>query len=248
MPVRAVLWDLDDTIFDYTGTERAGALAHFEAEGLLAAHGGPERALGLWREVMEFHYARFVSGELTFAGQRRARARHFLGPAVPDAEADAWFDRYRAHFEAAGRPAFPDVAPALEALAAAGYRHGVLSNSSAAQQEPRLRMLGLRDRFEVLLCSAELGWAKPAPEAFLAGCDALALPPHQVAYVGDRADTDARGADAAGLTGIWLDRGRPGAAPETPDPHPDLRRITGLAELPALLAGDTRFGAPSPIG
>jgi len=244
MPIRAVLWDIDDTLFDYSGAERDGALAHFEAEGLLPAHGGPERALGLWREVMERHYARFLAGELTFAEQRRERARDFLGREMDDAAADEWFGRYREHFEAARWSAFADVLPALDTLAAAGYRHGALSNSSAVQQEPKLHQIGLRDRLEVLLCSAELGHAKPAPQAFLAACAALALPPHEVAYVGDQPDTDARGADAAGLCGIWLDRaGRGGPATAS-----DLRRITDLRQLPALLTADTRFGAPSPIG
>lgn len=131
--------------------------------------------------------------------------------------------------------------PALDALTA-GYRHGVLSNSSSAVQHRKLRRLGLRDRFECLLCSEELGHAKPAPEAFLAACDALGLPPHEVAYVGDKPDVDARGAEAAGLFGVWLDRAGDGVA------APDLRRITALGQLPALLADHTRFGAPSPIG
>ncbi|MDX3237057.1 HAD family hydrolase [Streptomyces sp. ME03-5709C] len=239
MPIRAVLWDIDDTIFDYSGAERAGALRHLEAEGLLGAFGGAEGALRMWREVMEKHYARFLSGELTFTEQRRARARAFLGSAVEDAAADAWFAAYYAHFEAAWA-VFPDVLPALDALTP-GYRHGLLSNSVTAHQERKLARLGLRDRFECLVCSRELGHAKPAPEAFLGACRVLGLPPGEVAYVGDRADTDARGADAAGLYGVWLDRTGSVTAP-------DLRRITGLAELPALLAADTRFGAPSPIG
>lgn len=239
MPIRAVLWDIDDTIFDYSGAERAGALRHLEAEGLLGAFGGEERALRTWREVMEAHYTRFLTGELTFTEHRRERVRALLGPAVGDAAADAWFAAYYVHFEAAWA-VFPDVVPALEALTP-GYRHGLLSNSSTAHQERKLTRLGLRDRFECLVCSQELGHAKPAPEAFLGACQALGLPPAEVAYVGDKADTDARGADAAGLYGVWLDRTGSVTAP-------DLRRITGLAELPALLAADTRFGAPSPIG
>jgi putative hydrolase of the HAD superfamily len=241
MPIRAVLWDIDDTLFDYSGAERTGALRYFEAEGLLRAYESAEQALGHWRAVMEIHYDRFLAGELTFPEQRRERVRAFLGRPLADAEADAWFEGYRVHYEGADWSAFPDVVPALDALTPA-YRHGVLSNSSVLQQDPKLRALGLRDRFEVLLCSAELGHAKPAPEAFLAACDARRLPPREVAYIGDKPDIDARGADEAGLTGIWLDRARTGAG------LPGLRMITGLGQLPALLAGDTRFGAPSRIG
>ncbi|THA62050.1 HAD family hydrolase, partial [Streptomyces sp. A0642] len=34
MPIRAVLWDIDDTIFDYSGADRIGMRKHLEAEGL----------------------------------------------------------------------------------------------------------------------------------------------------------------------------------------------------------------------
>ncbi|MFE7131733.1 HAD family hydrolase, partial [Streptomyces sp. NPDC057638] len=34
MPIRAVLWDIDDTLFDYATADRAGFIAHVRAEGL----------------------------------------------------------------------------------------------------------------------------------------------------------------------------------------------------------------------
>ncbi|MFC4493933.1 HAD family hydrolase [Streptomyces ovatisporus] len=259
MPIRAVLWDVDDTLFDYTGSDRAGALRHIEAERLLSRHPSPEAALARWREVMEEQFARFVGGELGFLEHRRERARAFLGTALSDAEADAWFGRYIALYEQAWT-LFPDAVPALDALTPR-YRHGVLSNSSSAVQERKLRRLGIRGRMEALLCADEIGHAKPAREAFRAGCAALGLPPQEVAYVGDRYDIDARAADEAGLHGIWLDRtgtaGTAGTAECTgtgaeeaagAGGHPDgratavpgttavVRRITGLGELPSLLA------------
>lgn len=159
---------------------------------------------------------------------------------MTDPQADAWFDRYVEHYKAAWA-LFPDVLPVLDALAGT-HRHGVLSNSSAANQDPKLRHLGLRDRFEVLVCAAELGVSKPDAAAFLAACEALALPPGQVAYVGDQPEIDARGARDAGLTAVWLDReGGRGPGPE------GVHRIEGLDRLPELLAADTRFGARSGI-
>ncbi|MFI7275441.1 HAD family hydrolase [Streptomyces sp. NPDC049879] len=231
MAIRAVVWDIDDTVSDHTGAARTGALAHLGALGLLAGFPSPEAAFARWEEVTETHYARFTRGELSFAEQRRERVRHFLGRPLDDAAADAWFGGYLRHHEAAWT-LFPDVLPALDALTPA-YRHGLLSNSSAANQHRKLTALGVRERFEFLLCSDEIGHAKPAPEAFLAVCAALGLAPHEVAYVGDHPDTDAGGADAAGLRGIWLDRPGLGRVPAGRAP---ARRITDLADLPALLA------------
>ncbi|MEU9256250.1 HAD family hydrolase [Streptomyces sp. NPDC048270] len=241
MPIRAVLWDIDDTLFDYTGADAAGLSRHLAAERIAERYGTPAQALALWREITDRNWARFAAGEGTFQGQRRDRVREFLErPAMTDGEADAWFDQYVAHYKAAWT-VFPDVVPVLDALAA-DYRHGVLTNSSTVNQDPKLRDLGLRDRFEVLVCAVELGISKPEAGAFLAACEALGLPPADVAYVGDQPEIDARGARDAGLLAIWLDRD--GGRGDGPD---GVHRIEGLDLLPELLTSDTRFGARSGI-
>ncbi|NUS14675.1 MAG: HAD family hydrolase [Streptomyces sp.] len=239
MAIRAVLWDIDDTLFDYGRAERTGMRHHLAHEGLPDAYDGVEQALDRWRDLTVLHWQRFADGECDFDGQRLARVRDFLGRPLTDDEAEEWFGRHKAHYEAAWE-LFPDALPALDGLAA-GYRHAVLSNSAFDHQDRKLRALGVRDRFEVLLCAAELGVAKPEAAAFHAACDALGLPPGEVAYVGNEPDIDARGATEAGLMGIWLDRGGSGG-------RPDLTRITGLGELAAMLRPDTRFGAVSLIG
>ncbi|MFF5974647.1 HAD family hydrolase [Streptomyces sp. NPDC012769] len=240
MTIRAVLWDIDDTIFDYTSADHAGMRAHLAAEGLLGGYASVEEALRCWKELTELHWRRFEAEGGDFLDQRRNRVRDFLGrPELTVAEADGWFERYVVHYEAAWE-LFPDTLPVLDLLAAE-YRHGVLSNSSIRNQDRKLRVLGVRDRFEAVVCAAELGVAKPAAEAFHLACAALGLPPEQVAYVGDQPEIDALGAVEAGLLGVWLDRADTGG-------RPGLTRITGLHQLPGVLRGDTRFGAPDTFG
>ncbi|MGW1159557.1 HAD family hydrolase [Streptomyces sp. NPDC002519] len=251
MPIKAVVWDVDDTLFDYTAADRAGMREHLAAEGLLGGYGSVEQALDRWRRSTDLQWARYAAGKTSFEGQRRDRVRVFLERALTDDEADAWFLRYRDHYEAAWS-LFPDVLPVLDALAAS-HRHAVLSNSSIHVQDHKLRALGVRDRFEAVLCAAELGVSKPDARAFRAACDALGLAPHQVAYVGDHPEIDGRGAAEAGLLSVWIDRagvrvvtdGQPAARPEVPA---GLHRIVSLDELPAVLGADTRFGAPSTFG
>ncbi|MEV0640315.1 HAD family hydrolase [Streptomyces sp. NPDC050619] len=244
MSLEAVVWDVDDTIFDYTTADRVGMRGHLAAEGLLDGYDSVEQALVRWRRITDAQWARFAAGEATFQGQRRDRVRVFLGDAaLSDAEADAWFERYVAHYETAWA-LFPDVLPALDALASS-HRHAVLSNSSIHVQDRKLRLLGVHDRFEAVLCAAELGFSKPDARAFLAACDALELAPHQVAYVGDHPEIDGRGAADAGLLSVWIDRtGVHTGSDAAAGPH----RIASLAELPAILGADTRFGAPSTFG
>jgi putative hydrolase of the HAD superfamily len=114
----------------------------------------------------------------------------------------------------------------------------VLSNSSLSNQDRKLRILGVRDRFEAVLCAAELGVSKPDAAAFHAACHALGLDPGEVLYVGNEPDIDAGGAVAAGLAGVWLDRHGVGGRPE-------LVRITDLGELSGLLRRDLRGPAQS---
>ncbi|MET7859689.1 HAD family hydrolase [Streptomyces sp. NPDC005318] len=239
MPIRAVIWDIDDTIFDYTGADRVGMHRHLASEGLPGGYASVEQALDGWRALTDVHWARFAAGETDFPGQRRDRVRAFLGRPLTDAEADDWFAGHLGHYEAAWS-LFPDAAPVLELLAGR-YRQAVLSNSSIVNQDRKLRVLGVRDRFEAVVCAVELGVSKPEAGAFHAACDALGLAPKDVVYVGDHPDIDAGGAVAAGLNGVWLDRGGRGG-------RPDLVRITGLDQLPGLLAGNTRFGASDTFG
>ncbi|MGW7205289.1 HAD family hydrolase [Streptomyces sp. NPDC054837] len=243
MSIRAVVWDVDDTLFDYTGADRAGMRLHLAAEGLLEAYESAEQAIVSWREITDVQWARFSAGEVDFQGQRRDRVRAFLGAELSDAEADAWFQRYIAHYETVWA-LFPDVLPVLDALADS-HRHAVLSNSSIHVQDRKLRALGVYDRFEAVLCAAELGVSKPQAGAFHAACEALELGPEEVAYVGDHPEIDGRGAAEAGLRSFWIDRDGVYATGTAPvGPH----RIATLAELPAILGADTRFGAPSTFG
>ncbi|MFD7712274.1 HAD family hydrolase [Streptomyces sp. NPDC059785] len=244
MSIRAVVWDVDDTIFDYTAADRAGMRGHLAAEGLLDGYEGVEQALGVWREITDRQWARFAAGEVSFEDQRRDRVRAFVGGALTDTEADAWFQRYMTYYEGAWA-LFPDVLPVLDLLVTS-HRHAVLSNSSLHVQERKLRLLGVRDRFEAVLCAAELGVSKPDAAAFHAACEALELPPHEVAYVGDHPEIDGRGAAEAGLLAVLIDRGGAHDGAVTPPAGP--KRIASLAELPAVLGADTRFGAPSTFG
>ncbi|MBH1933948.1 HAD family hydrolase [Streptomyces sp. AV19] len=243
MPLRAVLWDVDDTLFDYTGSDRTGVARHLEAEGLLARYGTAERAFSLWRAVMEAQFARFLAGEIDFQEHRRERVRVFLGARIADAEADAWFVGYVRHYEAAWA-LFPDAGPALEVLGRS-FRQAVLSNAGTDHQRRKLGLLGVRGHFEDVLGADRLGRAKPDPGAFLDACAALGLRPEEVVYVGDQLETDAVAARAAGLHGVWLDRtgGTDGTA--VPD---GVRRVRGLDELPGLLRPVIDFGAPSTFG
>lgn len=227
MTLRGILFDIDDTLFDYSASERFGVLGHLEAEGLSDRFTSPDEALRIWREIMEEEYSRFLAGEITFKEQQQLRVMRFLDKAgiVPD-DPDAWFARYAA-LRNARWEAFPDAAPVLDALAKR-FRLGVISNSSLAHQLGKLESIGLGTHFahEVIVCSSEYGCAKPDPAIFLEGCARLGLEPYETAYVGDKYDVDAIGARDAGLTAFWIDR----SAGDRGE-HEGIKVIHSLTEL-----------------
>lgn len=94
------------------------------------------------------------------------------------------------------------------------------------------------------------GSGKPDPRVFAEACRRLGTDPARTAYVGDELDVDARGALAAGLVGVWLDR--PGT--RRGGPHPEdpasarasgVHVVHGLADLPVAL-GLTETVATAP--
>ena len=231
MSIEAVLFDVDDTLIDHSGAVVRGFLARL-AE--VAPGADADAAAAEWRRLEEWHYERYLAGELTWQGQRRERVRGILTwlghtDLEDDAAVDEWFEAYRAAFDAATE-AFAETVEVLDGL---GVPMGVISNNETSNLLAKLDRSGLGGRFDVVLCPSEGGLpAKPHPEVFLAGCRALGSRPEATAYVGDRLRTDALGAHAAGLVGVWLDRwDRTAELPER------VVRISDLRELPALVAG-----------
>ena len=142
----------------------------------------PEGARGFWRELLERSCALlgkedpgpFAAAEL-FARFERA---------------DAWELR-------------PGAREVLTELRRRGLRVAVTSNWD--RRLPRvLANLGLGDDIDAVVCSEDVGSAKPAEAIFLAACRELALAPASVLHVGDAKIEDREGAEAAGLPALWL--------------------------------------------
>lgn len=240
MRVRAVLFDLDDTLFAHRSAVEAAILAHLSATGLDVPD--PDAALVTWRELEEHHYHRYLSGEVDYLQQRRDRASAIVaeygGTVLAGAEADAWWTAYLVEYRSAWR-LHEDALPCLDALAARipGVRFGIITNGELDFQTPKLDALRLSERVDAVVASGEVGVAKPDPRIFALACDALDVAPGEAAYVGDRLRTDAIGAARAGLTGVWLDRhGDPQDPGELEEADRlGVVRVTGLDEVPAVL-------------
>ncbi|HYB54351.1 MAG TPA: HAD family hydrolase [Thermoanaerobaculia bacterium] len=123
--------------------------------------------------------------------------------------------------------AYSDAAAVLAALAARGYRLGVVSNADG-RVRGLLKEAGLSALFELVIDSSEVGVEKPDPRIFLAATERLGLAPASCAYVGDIYEIDVVGARRAGLEALLIG---PGVAPE------DVPRARALPDLLAFFPG-----------
>ena len=204
--MKAVIFDLDNTLFDHTASATYAVRTWVpELGGVLS-----DELVEQWFVIEEDQYDRFLAGELTHQGQRRGRLRAFLpvlGRPVPstDAELDEVFAGYLQQYRD-NWIAYPDARPALEVARSNGWRIGVLTNGSTRQQNAKLAAIGLAEFIDVVCCSEDLGVSKPAPEAYLRTCAALGVDPADTLMIGDNLERDVLAAQVAGLTARHLDR------------------------------------------
>lgn len=150
-------------------------------------------------------------------------------------------DEERERRAAAGKPEdfgeenlYGDVRPCLQTLQDAGLRVGIAGNQTA-RAEQILKALQLPT--DVLGTSESWGVEKPSPGFFERLIEEAGVPSESVLYVGDRLDNDIRPAQEAGLATAVVRRGPWGHVLSDPPVEARLLfRLTGLAELPALVA------------
>ncbi|MCX6020391.1 MAG: HAD family hydrolase [Chloroflexi bacterium] len=126
---------------------------------------------------------------------------------------------------------FNDALPVLDTLKPRMYI-GVLSNGHSAVQREKLAALNIGHYFERVFISEEIGIAKPDPAIFGHVLEATGFAPSEVAYVGDSQDQDVPGAQIAGIVSVWLNRRN--REPDPAYPLPD-HMISTLTEMLPLL-------------
>lgn len=135
-------------------------------------------------------------------------------------------------FAAAGEAElFPETLEALQGVRALA-RLALLSNTQSFDLD-LLDRLGLAEAIRVRGLSAELGAAKPEPEAFDALAKRLGLFPGNLVMVGDSWNDDIEGALAAGWTAIWINRH--GRARPSHDPEAELLELPDLSQVPEVV-------------
>lgn len=162
----------------------------------------------------------------------RARlAERFLGPEADLPELERMAARYWNYPPDA---LHADVRDCLRALAATGFRLGIIANQPS-QVRAAMERDGLVSYFEVWGVSDDLGLQKPDPGLFVHALRLAGVEPARAVMVGDRLDYDVHPAAAAGMKTVWVLRGE---APDDPTPaqlSDADASVRDLTELPGAL-------------
>ncbi len=201
MPYEWLLFDADNTLFDYEAAERQALARSFEQAELPY---GPD-VLVRYQQINAQLWRDFENGETTVERVKVDRFAQLLST-LPVAEPPA-----PANFSARYLLNLGDcthlIPDAEFVLQQAGRRAhlALITNGLAAVQRSRLAKSGLADYFEAVIISEEVGVAKPDPRYFEIAFEQMGYPPKELALViGDSLTSDMRGANLYGVDACWF--------------------------------------------
>lgn len=101
---------------------------------------------------------------------------------------------------------YSDADSTLAALRQRGYNLGIIANQKNGMAE-RLDEWGMLQYFDVIVASAEIGYAKPDKEIFEKAFELARCTAQESVRVGDRLDNDIIPAKAIGMKTVWVKNG-----------------------------------------
>jgi HAD superfamily hydrolase (TIGR01549 family) len=225
--IRAVLFDLDDTLFDHRGCAREALTAVRESQSCFQSL--PFEALErAHAEFLEELHEEVMLGRVPVDTARIERFRRLLESAGVSDEgeiaaglATLYRNTYRNRRRAVAGAA---------ALMAAVKRHGrigIVSNNVLDEQQEKLQVCGLGRFVDELVVSGEVGVSKPDPMIFRTALDRLGVTAEGTVMVGDSWIADVEGARAAGIRAVWFNP-LGIAPPHTPHTRADVEQLQSL--------------------
>jgi putative hydrolase of the HAD superfamily len=189
---RAIVFDLDDTLYPYRAFVRSGFRAvacRLAAERRLQ----PSAVLRVLRRAL--------------GSDRRGQELQELCArfSLPESLVRSLADLIRQH-----TPTLRLPRESLEVLKVlrAHWKVGVLTNGEPAVQRRKVAALGISELVDAVLFATECGdgHGKPSPSAFRAALDRLNVDASHAVFVGDDPRTDIEGATAVGMSTIHVMR------------------------------------------
>lgn len=243
--LKAILFDLDDTLLDwgdfYGEWERVETPHVNRVYQMLQDRRLVQCDFSLFRESY------FIRSKDAWMSARTSLIAPHLGQVLvqvarehgaPESDIDmqALLQAYQWH-RVPGTHLFPEVPAFLEMLAQTGVRRGIVTNSFApmALRDVELSHHGILDFFpECRISAADVGRLKPHPDIFARALACLDLRPEHVVFVGDNPVADISGARQAGMKAVQRVLRHRRSYVDNAEVEPD-GIIHSLDDLPLLL-------------
>jgi len=212
--IKAVLFDLDDTILD-----RGKTFAQY-CEFLLDSVFHQDLSADQRLEAMEF----MISNDKRGYEDREvlwSKTIRRYGLSCPTKQlVDSWYlnvDKFAAPEDG--------LIEVMEYLAPK-YKLGLVTNGLISIQSKKIDAIGVRDRFQTILISEAVGVNKPNRAIFLLACKNLGVDAAQSVFIGDHYDNDVQGAVQAGLSAVWMNK----SGSDKPYPY-KIRKLTDILKI-----------------
>lgn len=197
--IKAVLFDLDDTLVD---TTKLAELARRNAVENMVRHGLPVDFDTAYNELLEL---------INEYGSNFGRHFDYLLRRLDLPQNPKWI--------AAGVIAYHNTKFAylrsvknarrvLLELKREGYKVAVVTDGDPIKQWEKILRLELDEYFDDVFISDYLGVKKPHPKIFLKALRKLDVKPEEAVMVGDRLYSDIYGAKNVGMTTVWFRYGK----------------------------------------
>ncbi len=200
--IKAVLFDLDDTLFDRRKAQYELLHIILKEFPLLFHERDEKTVLSAFLKSDEIATQEFNSG-ISIAYSRTRRFRRFLEILRLDTD----FSRA---VEDSYLKAYPSIntavsgVPAVIKKLAEQFQLCIISNGSPDVQYHKLENLGIIPLLSCVVLSEEVGVKKPDTAIFYKATDILNKDPHECLYIGDSYENDILGAWQAGMKTCWI--------------------------------------------
>ncbi len=222
-----LLFDLDNTLFDFSAAEAAGIEHCARKYGLEWS----DEVLGIYREINHEAWTDYEHGRLPKSDLRTVRFSRLFDHFRLVADVEACSEEYRTEL---GKSAVP-IAGAenlVRSCHRAGYKLGMITNGLTEVQRPRLALSPLTELFDFVIVSDEIGVAKPDAAFFRHALERMHTDdPADALVIGDNLNADIRGGAEFGCATCWYNPlGKPNTIPGL-EPTYNVSTLDQLASL-----------------
>jgi L-ribulose-5-phosphate 4-epimerase len=204
--IKAILFDLDDTLYNYTRAHKFAIKSAFRElqNHLKISYKHFQKLYTISRE--EIH--KELSGTAS-AHNRILYFQRLIEKTDNALKPDIVLRLYNAYWDTLldNMRLFPGVIEVLEYCKDHGIKTAIVSDLTTKIQLRKLQKLGISDYIDVLVTSEEAGSEKPHSIMFLLTLNKLKVTPEEAIMVGDNTVADIEGANFVGLTTVLLKKG-----------------------------------------